>query len=106
MHRFRNILVPIDGDPSRQPVLARAARLAKQNGASIKLIAVVEDLPWYTRLVLPNAEELQTVLVRDRSEVLERLAEQLRQDGLDSRHGSPQGPSPPGVGAGGAEGRT
>lgn len=83
MHRFRNLLVPIDGDPSRQPVLARAARLARQNGAAIKLIAVVEDLPWYTRLVLPNAEELQTVLVRDRSEVLERLAAQLRQDGLE-----------------------
>jgi nucleotide-binding universal stress UspA family protein len=55
MHRFRNILVPIGGDPSRQSVLTQAARLAKQNGAAIKLIAVMEDLPWYTRLVLPTA---------------------------------------------------
>ena len=29
MHRFRNILVPIGGDPSRQSVLTQAARLAK-----------------------------------------------------------------------------
>ena len=72
MHRFRNILVAIDGDHSRQALLRRAARLAKQNGASIKLIAVVEDLPWYTRLVLPTAEELQTLIVRDKSETLER----------------------------------
>ena len=50
MHRFRNILVPIDGDPDSQPVLARAGRLARKNGAAIKLIDVVEDLPWYTRL--------------------------------------------------------
>ena len=83
MHRFRNILVPIGGDPSRQPVLTQAARLAKQNGAAIKLIAVMEDLPWYTRLVLPTAEELQTVIVRTRSEALEGLAEHLRQDGVE-----------------------
>ena len=83
MHRFRNILVPIDGDPDSQPVLARAGRLARKNGAAIKLIDVVEDLPWYTRLVLPDAEELQQVLVRDRSGALEGLAAQLRRDGLE-----------------------
>ena len=83
MHHFRNLLVPIDGDASRQPVLARAARLAKLHGAAIKLIAVLEDLPWYTRLVVPNAEELQTGLVREKSEALEGLAAQLRRDGLE-----------------------
>ena len=78
IHRFRNILVPIGGDPSRQPVLIQATRLAKQNGAAIKVIAVMEDLPWYTRLVLPTAaEELQAVIVRTRSEALEALAEHL-----------------------------
>jgi universal stress protein E len=82
MHRFRNILVAIDGDLSPHGVLTRAARLARQSVASIKLIAVVEDLPWYTRLVLPTAEELQTLLVRDKAEALGRLAEPLRQDGV------------------------
>ncbi len=82
MQRFKKILVPINGDATRQPVLARAARLGKENGASIKLIAVVEDLPWYTRLVLPTAEELQTLLVRERAEALEQLAEPLRRDGV------------------------
>jgi universal stress protein E len=82
MNRFRNILVAIDGDHAPQGLLARAARLAKQNGASVKLIAVVEDLPWYTRLVLPTAEELQSLIVRKRAEVLEHLAGQLRQDGV------------------------
>ena len=48
MHRFRNILLVAAGDRLGPGVLARAARLAKQNGASVKLIAVVEDLPWYT----------------------------------------------------------
>ncbi len=77
IHRFRNILVPIGGDPSRQPVLIQATLLAKQNGAAIKLIAVMKDLPWYTRLVLPTAEELQAVIVRTRSVALEALADHL-----------------------------
>ena len=94
MHRFRNILVPIGGDPSRQSVLTQAARLAKQNGAAIKLIAVMEDLPWYTRLVLPTAENPGS-----RSD---RRAAGWR-GGL---HRGPQGPSPPRDKLGGAEGRT
>jgi nucleotide-binding universal stress UspA family protein len=82
MHRFRNILVAIDVDRPAQGLLARAARLAKQNAASVTLTAVVENLPWYTRLVLPNADELQELLVRKRSEILEQLSEPIRQDGL------------------------
>ena len=46
MRRFRYLLVPFHGDPSRQALLARACRLAKQNGALAKLIDIVEDLPW------------------------------------------------------------
>lgn len=82
MHRFRNILVAIDVDRPAQGVLARAARLAKQSGASVTLAAVVEDLPWYSRLVLPSADELQGLLVRKRSEILEQLSHSLRKDGL------------------------
>ena len=83
MQRFRKILVPICGDPSRQPVLTQAARLARQNGASIKLISVVEDMPWYTRLVLSTAEELQTLIVRTRAKDLEALAEPLRHNEVE-----------------------
>ncbi len=83
MQRFRSLLVLIDGDPSRQPVLTRAARLAKQNGAAVRLVSVVEDFPWYARLVLPNAEELQSVLVHQKSEALAGLAAPLRNEGLE-----------------------
>lgn len=84
MYRFRNILVSVDRESSRQSVVARAARLAKQCGAAIKLTAVVENPPWYSRLVLPNADDLQALLVRDRSEALERIASDLRRDGLNA----------------------
>ena len=91
MQRFRNILVAIDGDHPPQGVLVRAGRLARQNGASLKLIAVVEHLPWYARLVLPSAEELQALLVRARAETLERLAGPLRQAGAAVSTGVLQG---------------
>jgi universal stress protein E len=83
MQQFRKLLVMVSGDPTRQPALMWAARLAQRNGAGIKLLAVTEDLPWYTRLVLPDAEERQRALVRDRSEALEELAAPLRLTGLD-----------------------
>jgi nucleotide-binding universal stress UspA family protein len=82
MNRFRNILVALQGNQPGQGALARAALLAKQSGASLTLIAVVEDLPWYARLVLPAADELQSLLVRKRSEILEHLAEPRGNDGL------------------------
>lgn len=82
MNPFRNILVALAGDQPGQGALACAARLAKQNGAALRLIATVEDLPWYARLVLPNADELQSLVVRKQSEVLERLASSLREVGL------------------------
>ncbi len=82
MKRFRSILAAIHGDRPELGAFARAVRLAKQGGASLTLIAVVENLPWYTRLVLPNADELQSFLVREQFEILERLAGPLRDDGL------------------------
>lgn len=82
MQPFRNILVAINGDQPSRSLIARAGRLAKRESAPVRLVAVVEDLPWYARLVLPDAERLQALVVRDREETLERLAEPLRKDGL------------------------
>ncbi len=84
MPRFRKILVPIEGDLHSQPVLARAARLASKNGGAIKLISVVEELPWYTRIALPNADELHTHIVRAKSQILVKLVEQLQREGIEA----------------------
>ena len=79
MRRFQKILVWVVSDSPRQTAVGCAARLAEQNGAAVKLITVVEDLPWYTHRLLPTAKELQALLVKDRSESLEKLASSLRQ---------------------------
>jgi nucleotide-binding universal stress UspA family protein len=91
MHRFRKILVPVQGDLARQPVLGQAARLARQSGAAIRLVAVVEELPWYARLVHPQADELQAALVRESGRGLDELADRLRRDGLDVSTGALRG---------------
>jgi nucleotide-binding universal stress UspA family protein len=93
MIRPKNILVAVDADHPEQGALARAARLARPGGAALTLIAVVEDLPWYSRLVLPDAAEFQTLLDRKQAEALGRLAEPLRREGLavsvEVLHGRP-----------------
>lgn len=83
MERFRTILVSVTGHSSQQPLVDRAARLAQQNQGTVTLTAVVEDLPWYTRLVLPSAEDSNRALVREKSEALEGLAGPLRQGGVE-----------------------
>lgn len=83
MAQFRNILVVINGNQSAAPgVVARAVRLAKQNGASLKLMTVVEPAHWYSRLIHSAAGALQSHVVAEKSEALEKLAERVRQDGV------------------------
>lgn len=83
MAQFQNILVVVDGNqPAASGVVARAVRLAKPNGASLKLITVVEPAHWYSRLIHPTSDVLQSHIVTEKSEALEELAERVRQDGV------------------------
>jgi universal stress protein E len=81
MQRFRNILVSVAGDEAEPGVLARAIGLARRTGAALRLIDVVEDLPWYARLLLPNFEELRAAVVRQKTARLEALAAPIRTEG-------------------------
>lgn len=83
MHGFRSILVLVPATGERPAVLERAARMARESGAALRLVAVVEDLPWYAKLVFPSADDLQGILVRDKRQALDTLAAPLRQEGLD-----------------------
>lgn len=46
MSVFNRILVPIDGSQTALKALAHALRLARQNGASIRLVHVVDELSY------------------------------------------------------------
>ncbi len=82
MYRFRSLLIPVHHDPIPESVLSQATRLAGRDGARITLLIVVENLPWYARLLLAPADELQERIVQDRVDALEQVAGSLRQQGL------------------------
>jgi universal stress protein E len=86
MERFRKILVVVGGDPAARDAPAapgQAAALAGPGASALKLIAVVEDLSWLSRLVAPSSQQVRDALIRRRAEQLEVLAAPLRREGLE-----------------------
>jgi len=77
MKQFRKILLVLDPEAQRQPALERAAGLARQHGASLHVLTVLEDLPLELKMLLsaPHPGELRENIEQ------QRLA--LRQQGLD-----------------------
>ncbi len=69
---FRRILVHVDVMAATHPALGRALELARHVGASLTLVDVVPEVPRHARLFLP--EDLQTLLVTERTERLQALA--------------------------------
>jgi nucleotide-binding universal stress UspA family protein len=94
MNPFRRILIAVGNAPTHESVVAQAARLAEQHGASVTLVSVVEDLPWYARLVLPSAQELQELVLQHRADLLERLSETFRARGIETTTRVLQGRAP------------
>ena len=45
MKRFKNILLVTGERPGERATVARAAALAKRNGARLKLVEVIEQIP-------------------------------------------------------------
>lgn len=48
MPSFHQILVPVDGSPTSEKALDEAIRLARLNGARLRLLHVVDDLAYVT----------------------------------------------------------
>ncbi|HEB99889.1 MAG TPA: universal stress protein [Thiotrichales bacterium] len=83
MSSYTHILAAIEFMPDSGQVSSRAALLARQNGAKLSLIHVVEPLPMDLAedLVLPQDLDLETELVDNARSRLARIAEALDVDG-------------------------
>ena len=79
MAEYKNILVAVDFTPEHTQVTDRAAWLAKQSGARLSLIHVVEfvHLDLANELVLPQDMELQARLLESAKTRLKEIAEAL-----------------------------
>lgn len=83
MAEYRHILVAVDFTPEHTQVTDRAVWLAKQTGAQLSLIHVVEfvHVDLANELVLPQDMELQTQILETAETKLKEIAETLEVTG-------------------------
>ena len=83
MAEYRHILVAVDFTPEHTQVTDRAVWLAKQTGAQLSLIHVVEfvHVDLANELVLPQDMELQTRILETAETKLKEIAEALEVTG-------------------------
>lgn len=84
MKSFRNILVAIDTRMESHPILEQAVTIAKQNGATVKVVDVVPEFSWTVRWTLPDHDEVRLTLGREKEQKLNAIAEGLRSQGVEA----------------------
>jgi nucleotide-binding universal stress UspA family protein len=77
MRQFASILVITHGDWPSPPELKHLGDLAQRDGATIKLMAVFEPFPWYTRYLLVHSDELERLRADHALRRLDALATAL-----------------------------
>ena len=83
MKRFKSILVAVDTRFEEHPALQWAVRLAEHNQAKLKIVDVVPEFSWISRLAMPDSDRTQQVLADDKRQNLEAIAGPLREQGFD-----------------------
>ena len=83
MKRFKNILVAVDTRFEEHPALQWAVRLAEHNQAKLKIVDVVPEFSWLTRLAMRDSDHTRQVLADDKRQHLEAIAGPLREQGFD-----------------------
>jgi len=84
MKRFKNILLVTSERPGERATVARAAALAKRNGARLKLVEVIEKIPRRVQRMITVAppSDLMKLVLKDRRERLEGLTAPLKDQGI------------------------
>ena len=80
---YQRILVPVDGSPTSDAGLAEATRLAKLTGAQIRLLHVVDEMPFIMSSGAPTviAGDLLEVLRDAGRKILEKAAAAVKAEG-------------------------
>lgn len=82
MKPFKNILVATDTRLKNQSIVDEAVVLARRDGGSLMFVDVVPPFSWAVRMALPNHEQVRDLMVREKQEQLETLAEPIRKQGI------------------------
>ena len=83
MKRFKNILLLAGGEGWEETALKRAVTIAKNNKAKLKVVDVIEELPWEVRMLIPTMHlaEFQEADIKERLGKLEHLIAPIRDKG-------------------------
>jgi nucleotide-binding universal stress UspA family protein len=75
MKRFKNILLVAGGEGWEETALKRAMTIAKNNEAKLKVVEVIEELPWGTRMLITTMHlaDIQEAIIKERLMKLEHL---------------------------------
>ncbi|MCA9250833.1 MAG: universal stress protein [Phycisphaerales bacterium] len=83
MKPFKTILVATNTQLDIHPNVDKAAEIAQQNSASIKIVDALPEFPWTVRLTLKNHEHVRELMRQEKLASLEALAAPIRQKGID-----------------------
>ncbi|MEC8475522.1 MAG: universal stress protein, partial [Planctomycetota bacterium] len=65
------------------PIVTESAELAKQNGGKLHIVDVAPEFPWTVKLTMPDHEHIHDLVVKEKSESLEKIAAPLGETGLE-----------------------
>ncbi len=83
MKRFKNILVATDTRLDDHPIVEAAAEIARNNGASLKIVDVVPEVSWTIRLMLKEHEHMYELITQEKQDKLTSLALPIHKSGID-----------------------
>lgn len=83
MKRFQNILVVVDTRCDEQSALQWSVQLAEYNQAKLKIVGILPDPSWLTRLAMGHNESMQQALAEEQIRKLDALAATIRDKGID-----------------------
>lgn len=81
---YQHILVPVDGSTTSERALQEAIKLAKQQGAQLRLIYVVENILFPDNEAYFDYAALQEVVKRNGEKMLEHAKTVARQAGIEA----------------------
>ena len=84
MKRFKNILLVASGKGWEETALKRAVTIAKNNKAKLKVVEVIEELPWETLMLIKTMHlaDIQTPVIKERRGKLEHLIAPIRDEDI------------------------
>ena len=84
MKHFKNVLLVAGGKGWEETALKRAVTIAKNNKAKLKVVEVIEELPWETRMLITTMHlaDIQKVAITEQSRQLERILAPIKTEGV------------------------